>query len=209
MKAGQQHPPCAGEQRVEKWDLVNLQGIALPASITVGQKTYTENLLFTHNGISGPVTLQASCHWRPRQAICINFLPAHDLETLLNQASSKQLVKTVLTQFIPARLTEALIPAQLAAKQIAQLSKKDRTRITQRVQTFTVIPERTGGFKKAEVTGGGIDTSCISSKTMESTLEKGVYFIGEVLDVTGELGGFNLHWAWASGHACGTALIPQ
>lgn len=188
------------------WALSGLSGIALQTTVQCGEKQFSENLLFTHTGISGPVVLQASCHWRKGMPIMINFLPGHPLENLFQEASGKPLVRNALAKLLPERLVTALIPAPLAEKQVAQLSRQDRDHLIERVHNFTVTPSRTEGMLRAEVTGGGVDTALISSKTMESSRQKGLYFTGEVMDVTGQLGGFNLHWAWASGQAAGLAI---
>ena len=185
------------------WNLKNLSGIAIPATLSCNKKHYTENLLFTHKGISGPAVLQISAHWKKGDTLTINLLPYNNIEDILDEAGSKPLVRTILARYIPERLASALIPKQLGDKQIAQLSKKDLLQLNECVHAFTVIPTGTEGMKKAEVTGGGVDTNSVSSKTMESKLCSGLYFTGEVLDVTGDLGGFNLHWAWASGNAAG------
>ena len=188
------------------WKCKNLSGIALPVSISCNKKQYTENMLFTHKGISGPVVLQISAHWKKGDALEIDFLPHASLETLLEEAGSTLLLKTVLKRTFPERLAVALIPSELGEKQIAQLSKKDLLALHAAIHAFKVTPTGTEGLKKAEATGGGVDTDSISSKTMESKLCKGLYFTGEVLDVLGDLGGFNLHWAWASGNAAGESV---
>ncbi|SIN69402.1 BaiN/RdsA family NAD(P)/FAD-dependent oxidoreductase [Halodesulfovibrio marinisediminis] len=185
------------------WKLKNLSGIALPVSICCNSKKYTENMLFTHKGISGPVVLQISAHWKKGDAIEIDFLPYANLNDILEEAGSKPLLKTVLNRNFPERLVSALIPKEIGEKQIAQLSKKDLQLLHSCIHAFTIVPTGTEGMKKAEATGGGVDTDDVSSKTMESKLCKGLYFTGEVLDVLGDLGGFNLHWAWASGNAAG------
>ncbi len=188
------------------WKLRGLTGIALPACLTVNGKSFTENLLFTHKGLSGPVALQASCHWEKGMEITIDFLPGNRIDTLLADAGGKPLVRTVLSRIFPERLATALIPSKLGGRQIAQLTTQDHERLTQLVHNYTVIPAGTEGMRKAEATGGGVDTADVSSKTMESRLTPGLYLTGEVLDVTGQLGGFNLHWAWASGQAAGEAM---
>lgn len=188
------------------WKCKNLSGIALPVSISCNKKQYTENMLFTHKGISGPVVLQISAHWKKGDTIEIDFLPYASLETLLEEAGSTLLLKTVLKRTLPERLATTLIPPSLGEKQIAQLSKKDILALHAVIHAFNVTPTGTEGVKKAEATGGGVDTDSISSKTMESKLCKGLFFTGEVLDVLGDLGGFNLHWAWASGNAAGESV---
>jgi len=188
------------------WKFRGLTGIALPVRLTVGGARFTENLLFTHKGLSGPVALQASCHWEKGREIAIDFLPETRIESLLADAGGKPLVRTLLTRILPERLATALLPSILGAKQIAQLTRKDHDLLIRLVHNYTITPAGTEGMRKAEATAGGVDTSDISSKTMESRLTPGLYLAGEVLDVTGQLGGFNLHWAWASGQAAGEAM---
>lgn len=188
------------------WKLKGLTGIAVPARLTVGGRSFTENLLFTHKGLSGPVALQASCHWEKGTAISIDFLPETPMASLLAHAGGKPHLRTVLARVLPERLATALLPSKLAAKQVAQLTRKDHALLTQLVHNYAVTPAGTEGMRKAEATAGGVDTGDVSSKTMESRLVPGLYFAGEVLDVTGQLGGFNLHWAWASGQAAGEAM---
>lgn len=188
------------------WKLKNLSGIALPVSIRCNNKQFTENMLFTHKGISGPVVLQISAHWKKGDSIEIDFLPSASITDILEEAGSKPLLKNVLSRKFPERLAAALIPKELREKQVAQLSKKDMQELHSSIHAFTVVPTGTEGMKKAEATGGGIETSSVSSKTMESKICSGLYFTGEVLDVLGDLGGFNLHWAWASGNAAGEVV---
>lgn len=187
------------------WLLHGLQGIALPATITCNKKHFTENVLFTHKGISGPAVLQISNYWQKGDALHIDFLPAKSTHDVIASAEGRALVRNIFSRYIPERLATILL-GKTGEKQIAQLSKQDCQRIANQVHDFTCTPKGTEGFAKAEVTGGGVDTTHVSSKTMESTQTKGVYIIGEMLDVTGHLGGFNLHWAWASGHAAGMAI---
>ncbi|MCG8531593.1 MAG: NAD(P)/FAD-dependent oxidoreductase [Desulfovibrionales bacterium] len=188
------------------WRLKNLAGIALPATIRCNNKQYTENMLFTHKGISGPVVLQISAHWQKGDEINIDLLPSHDIDAILSEAGSKPLLKTVLNRTFPERLATALVPPAIAEKQIAQLTKQDVAVLRETIHTFTVVPTGTEGMKKAEATRGGVDTNDVSSKTMESKRCEGLYLTGEVLDVLGDLGGFNLHWAWASGNAAGEVV---
>ena len=188
------------------WKLKNLSGIALPVTISSNGKQFTENMLFTHKGISGPVVLQISAHWKKGDSIEIDLLPYASIEDSINEAGSKPLLKTIVNRHFPERLASALIRKELGEKQLAQLSKKDMQEIHASIHAFNVVPTGTEGMKKAEATGGGVDTADVSSKTMESKLCKGLYFTGEVLDVLGDLGGFNLHWAWASGNAAGEVV---
>ena len=188
------------------WPLAGLTGIALPAKVTAGRKSVTENLLFTHKGLSGPAALQASCHWKKGEALTIDFLPQKELAHLMKEAGGKPFVKSFLSKFLPERLALALLPEKLAQSQLAQLTAKDLSALTNLVHRHRLTPSGTLGMKKAEATRGGVCTSQISSKTMESALAPGLFFSGEVMDVTGTLGGYNLHWAWASGQAAGQAI---
>ena len=188
------------------WSLGGLSGIALPVRLSLGNTGFVENLLFTHKGISGPVVLQISNFWKQGVAILADFLPERPLASLLDAASPKRQLKTVLVEHLPERLVHALLPAGLLGRQIAQLSLKERNRISETIHAFSIHPSGTGGLKKAEATAGGVDTADVSSRSMESRILPGLHFAGEVLDVAGQLGGFNLHWAWASGKAAGESL---
>lgn len=184
-----------------------MAGNALPATVETGGARFTDPLLFTHRGISGPAVLQASNYWREGQPVTIDFLPGASLEAFLaeNRASNAQL-RNLLARILPKRLPPLLLDPHLAETQVSQLSKPQTETACERVHRFTVTPSATEGFEKAEVCLGGVDTDRISSKTMESRDVPGLYIVGETLDVTGHLGGFNLHWAFASGEACGVAL---
>ncbi|MCG8470979.1 MAG: NAD(P)/FAD-dependent oxidoreductase [Desulfobacterales bacterium] len=190
----------------KKSSFKELAGIALPARLTAGGKSVTENLLFTHTGLSGPAALQGSCNWKKGEAIAIDFLPQAPIDTLFDASGGKPMVKTVIGKHLPERLTRAILPSKLASKQVAQLTRDQYDTLKKRIHNHLITPSGTLGMKKAEVTGGGVCTREISSKTMESKKTKGLYFAGEVLDVTGQLGGYNLHWAWASGQAVGESV---
>ncbi|MBI2519726.1 MAG: NAD(P)/FAD-dependent oxidoreductase [Bdellovibrio sp.] len=189
----------------------NLSGISLDCEITALNSsrpiTFRESLLFTHKGLSGPVALQASLYWRKNQIIRINLVPEIDLlEWILNQKKkgNRSLVKTVLGQLIPNRLAEQLcqqyFPTPLP---LPQVPEKELAGFCQMLQNWQLTPSGTIGYTKAEVTRGGVDTNELSSKTMEVKKHPGLYFIGEVVDVTGQLGGYNFQWAWSSGWAAG------
>jgi len=190
--------------------LGDLSGIAVPAEVSASGTGFREALLFTHEGISGPSVLQASSYWRPRAEITIDLLPDGDLAGRLSDARSSGVrvqVATFLGDFLPKRLVQRRAPLALLERPLAGLSNADIAAIAAHVHAWTVIPTAPGGgWTKAEVTRGGVDTSGLSSKTMESRLVPGLYFIGEVVDVTGWLGGYNFHWAWASAHAAGSAV---
>jgi len=186
---------------------VAMAGNALPASVEAGGRRFTDPLLFTHKGISGPAVLQASSYWRENTPVTIDFLPGGSVAELIdtNRGSNAQL-RTLLSRVLPKRLPPLLLSDSLAETPVSQLSNKQIRAAENRIHRFTVTPASTEGYKKAEVCVGGVDTNRISSKTMETMTVPGLHIIGETLDVTGHLGGFNLHWAFASGAACGEAL---
>ena len=183
-----------------------LSGIAVEVQISFEKHAFRENLLFTHRGLSGPVVLQISNYWRPGGRLEINFCPDTDLAArFIDTRQNRPLVrvKTVLSDLLPKRLAEALLPPTIAEMQCGQLSNRLLEQLTQLVQRHPLVPAGTEGYRVAEVTRGGIDCGEVSSKTFECSKIKGLYFIGEVLDVTGWLGGYNLQWAWSSGHCAG------
>lgn len=184
-----------------------LAGIALPATLSCEGRSWTRNLLFTHTGISGPATLQVSNVWQPGRSIQLNLLPELDAVTavLALKAQNKELRPWLRSQ-LPKRLADYYWQLYPLDGKPAELSDDSLRQWAQALQRWTLIPSGTDGYDKAEVTVGGVDTQAISSKSMEALTQKGLYFIGEVLDVTGDLGGFNFQWAWASGVACGMAV---
>lgn len=189
-----------------------LAGLALPVVIETGAKkakmSFTEDLLFTHRGLSGPAVLQISSFWRENTPIKINLAPNVDLLPLLLRlkASSRKLVANELTTLVPSRLAEAWTLQDPALQRaICDVPDKALAQLAKRLSNWEITPTGTEGYKKAEVTLGGIDTRDVSSQTMESK-QAGLYFIGEVLDVTGWLGGYNFQWAWASAYACAHSL---
>ncbi len=196
-----------------------LAGLALPVQIETGAPdatpkqrkkatVFTEDLLFTHKGLSGPAVLQISSFWREGQSLRVNLAPGQDLSsTLLRaKASSKKLIANELASVVPSRLADAWASTDAALQRpICDATDKALTHLAERLADWQVKPNGSEGYKKAEVTAGGVDTRDLSSQTMESK-QPGMYFIGEVVDVTGWLGGYNFQWAWASGFACGNAL---
>ncbi|MCX4026073.1 NAD(P)/FAD-dependent oxidoreductase [Endozoicomonas sp. SM1973] len=184
-----------------------LSGISLPITVTAKSgKQFTNQLLFTHRGISGPAILQVSNYWQPGESVKINLCPSVDVLVELKrhqQTDGKIQLKTVLNQWLPKRLTDKLMERYFTNKKLAELNSNEMSLIANQLNHWHFIPGGTEGYRTAEVTLGGVDTNDISSKTMESKLVAGLYFIGEVLDVTGHLGGFNFQWAWASGYAAG------
>jgi len=174
--------------------------------VETGGSAFRENVLFTHRGLSGPAILQASNYWQPGEPITIDWLPGESLPELLERARQthpKQQLKTLLNHHLPARLVAELLPATLLETPLAQLGKAQIEQAAQQLHHWRTTPAGTEGYRTAEVTRGGVDTDAISSKTMEAKAVPGLYFIGEVLDVTGWLGGYNFQWAWASGWCAG------
>ncbi|NBH75249.1 NAD(P)/FAD-dependent oxidoreductase [Rodentibacter pneumotropicus] len=187
--------------------LTALSGISLPVTITANcGKSFHNQLLFTHRGISGPAVLQISNYWQPSENVEIDLLPTHNLEDEIHQMkqnSPKLMLKTVLTRLLPKKLVELWIEQGFIQDEvIANLSKVRLKNLLDLVHHWQFIPNGTEGYRTAEVTMGGVNTHHISSKTMESQQIKGLYFIGEVLDVAGWLGGYNFQWAWSSAYAC-------
>jgi len=186
-----------------------LTGVSLDVTVSFGKQSFRENMLVTHRGLSGPAILQISSYWQHGEPLHINLLPACDMATLLDeQKGSKKLLSNYLTQWFPKSFAEAWC-AQLAGienKPLNQYNDKQRKQIAAALHDWQITPSGTLGYTKAEVTCGGIDTRALSSKTMECIDVPGLYFIGEVVDVTGQLGGYNFQWAWASGYAAGQAV---
>jgi predicted Rossmann fold flavoprotein len=193
---------------------IGLAGISQEVEVTTSnpyggkkaKKSFREALLFTHKGLSGPAILQISSYWREGNEVIINFTP--DVEILehlkkYRESDPKLGVGTVLSYVLPKRLAVAITTDLGLVTKIADMSNKNLERIAKAVNACEVIPSGTEGYKTAEVALGGVDTKEISSKTFEANKVEGLYFIGECLDVTGHLGGFNFQWAWASGHAAG------
>lgn len=183
---------------------VSLAGISVDAIVTCGEESFRENILFTHRGMSGPGILQASSYWEEGSNIILNLLPELDAEQiLLENGQSKKELSTVLDQYLPRRFVLAWCERLGGSKPFYQYAKKDLERIAYGLQHWVVTPSGTEGFGKAEVTVGGIDTEELSSKTMQSHKVRGLFFIGECVDVTGWLGGYNFQWAWSSGWVAG------
>lgn len=189
-----------------------LSGLALDVEMSTDGKSFRENMLFTHRGISGPVALQLSSYWQSKQSISINLLPDSDIESLLlafKATQPKALLRTVLAQHLAKNLIlelQNLFWPELADVELAQIPHARLIEIAHSLSNWTLKPSGTEGYRTAEVTLGGVDTDGVSSKTMECKTQKGLYFIGEVLDVSGHLGGFNFQWAWASGAAAGACV---
>ncbi|WP_445147820.1 NAD(P)/FAD-dependent oxidoreductase [Baekduia sp. Peel2402] len=181
-----------------------LSGTSVACVVSANGQSFRENILFTHRGLSGPAILQISSFWHPGDAVQINLLPDHDaLEWLQGQQSARpdSELKTVLGELFTKKMATLITDTWFASKPMKQQTPAQLREIADRLSAWQVVPAGTEGYRTAEVTLGGVDTSDISSKTMESLKSPGLYFIGEVLDVTGHLGGFNFQWAWASGYA--------
>ncbi len=188
------------------WRLAGLSGISLPASVACavpGSPVFTDSFLFTHKGASGPAVLQISCWWRNNAALTIDFLPGENAESILDAATGKATPLSLFSRRLPERLCAALFDPALARRRAAELSRRQRTAMAEGVHRHTVTPLRSEGLGKAEAAAGGVDVSDVDPLTMESRRVPGLFFCGEILDVTGRLGGYNLHWAWASGTVAG------
>lgn len=189
-----------------------LSGVSLPAALSASSVTFTDDILFTHRGLSGPAALQLSSYWQRGNDVRLNLLPDHDAVSLLLKAKAEQpkaLVRTVLSGVLPRALVLALQSLwwpEYAEKALAEVPDDVLRLVASRLQDWAVRPSGTEGYRTAEVTMGGIDTDELSSKTMECKRQPGLYCIGEVVDVTGHLGGFNFQWAWASAQAAGRAV---
>ena len=181
-----------------------LAGISLDVAIACRKKRFRGNILFTHRGLSGPAALQASLYWEPGDVLKIDLLPATDiLEVFLAKRHTAVELHNLLAGHFPKRFAQTWCDHNLIAKPVNQCSDKELQSIADRLHGWEIVPKGTEGYDIAEVTAGGVNTDELSSKTMEAKNVAGLYFVGEVVDVTGELGGYNLHWAWASGFAAG------
>jgi len=189
-----------------------ISGTATPSKVTAGGATFEEALLFTHRGLSGPAVLQASSYWTEGETITLNLTPAHDLLEKLRsqrQTSGRKNFTTELAHHLPARLVDHLAGEFDLTGNLADWSDARLTELTDTLAAWQITPSGTEGYRTAEVTLGGVDTNALSSKTMMSKEVAGLYFIGESVDVTGWLGGFNFQWAWSSGMAAARAISDQ
>jgi predicted Rossmann fold flavoprotein len=181
-----------------------LAGVSLDAALSCGSKRFRGSVLFTHRGLSGPAALQASLYRVPGAPLIIDLLPDIDLlEVFKSRRASRMELHNLLSGYLPKRLALTWCGYQIISKPVNQTSDRELKEIAAGLHAWEVLPKGTEGYDTAEVTAGGVDTGDLSSKTMEAKKAPGLYFIGEVVDVTGELGGYNLHWAWASGYAAG------
>lgn len=190
----------------DKNSFSDLSGIAVDAAVTSQTKYFRENILFTHRGLSGPAILQISSYWNPGEKININLLPDLNLAEKLSLSRKNQpqiKLKNLLYKILPKRLINALLSESLLDKTLQELSFEQIQDITLQLQSWEILPNGTEGYRTAEVTLGGVDCDALSSKTFECKSTQGLYFIGEVLDITGWLGGYNFQWAWSSGWCAG------
>jgi len=189
-----------------------LSGVSTPAIVSTDAASFPGDILFTHRGLSGPATLQVSSYWKPGEAISIDLLPGENIAARLLRMKREQprsLLRTALGTLLPRALVaemQALLWPRQAELALADFANSLLESIGRQMAEWSLRPSGTEGYRTAEVTLGGVDTGALSSQTMEARNRPGLYFIGEVVDVTGHLGGFNFQWAWASGHAAGTVV---
>ena len=193
----------------EKDRFDGLSGVSMDSNIECNGQSFRENILFTHKGLSGPAVLQISSYWQPGNTVTVNCLPDFDLGESLKEQQKKNPNKhlvSILKNHFPERTIKAFCNPLDVSQPLQNYKHSELEDIANLFQKWHFIPSGTEGYKKAEVTLGGVNTDEVSSKTFESKKVKGLFFIGEVLDVTGHLGGFNFQWAWASGYCCGQAV---
>lgn len=190
----------------DKEKLSDLSGIAINSIVSVKNKSFRENILFTHRGLSGPAILQISSYWSAGEEVEINLLPDVDILNELNITREKQphiKLKTLLNKLLPKRLVAIFVETELLDKTFQEISQKQFINIAAIFQNWKIKPNGTEGYRTAEVTIGGVDCDALSSKTFESKTETGLYFVGEVMDISGWLGGYNFQWSWSSGWCAG------
>jgi predicted Rossmann fold flavoprotein len=189
--------------------LADLAGVALPVRVASGRAAFENAMLFTHRGVSGPAILQISSYWQPGQPLHLDLLPGQDaLDVLQAQRAARPAaeLKTVLGDLLPRRFAQRLCEHWLPNRPMKQFNPAQLRQAAQLLRAWPLVASGTEGYRTAEVTLGGVDTREVSQATFESRRAPGLYFVGEVLDVTGWLGGYNFQWAWASGHAAGQAV---
>lgn len=194
---------------LEKEKIALLSGIGVDSLVKNARIEFRENTLFTHRGLSGPAILQLSSYWHAGESICIDLLPEIHLLDYLKTARSEKPQKqlnSILSMHLPKRVIELFVAPRVADKKLAELSNRDLESVAKQLNSWQIKPNGTEGYRTAEVTIGGVDCHAISSKTMETQDIPGLYFIGEALDVTGWLGGYNFQWAWSSGWAAGQVV---
>jgi hypothetical protein len=186
-----------------------LSGVSVEAIVSCGRQSFRENILFTHRGLSGPAILQISSYWREGETLALDLVPGIEAENFLRErkrSRPRAELKNVLAEVLPARLAHAMADTVAVDATMANLPDRELDAIAARIKRWQVVPVASEGWSKAEVTVGGIDTAALSSKTMEAREVRGLYVIGEAVDVTGWLGGYNFQWAWSSGWCAGEAL---
>lgn len=187
----------------------SLSGVSIDATVQFNRQSFSEGLLFTHRGLSGPSILQISSYWKQGKAMRVNLVPGIDLYSILKAKKNSQPklhIGNVLAEQLPKRLAQNLCDQYDFTEIIGALSDRQLAKIAEGIQAWLIWPTGTEGYRKAEVTIGGVDTNELSSRTLEAKKRPGLYFIGEVVDVTGHLGGFNFQWAWSSGFAAGQTV---
>ncbi len=181
-----------------------LAGVSLDATVTCGRRSFRDSILLTHDGLSGPAILQASLYWTEGNPLLIDLMPGRDAyEILMAGRQGKIEMRNLLSGYLPKRFIHAWCDMFFPSKQMNQYSDRELKKVAAAVRRWEIVPAQTAGFSRAEVMLGGVDTKELSSKTMEARKVANLYFTGEVMDVTGQLGGFNLQWAWSSGYAAG------
>lgn len=193
----------------DKQRFASLSGVSADSLASNERASFRENILFTHRGISGPAVLQISSYWQPGEAVTIHLLPDINLLEHLNELRKEvpaRLLKTALSELLPKKLVTVMVPQAMLEKPLQECSRERLQQVADSLQNWQLRPNGTEGYRTAEVTLGGVDCDQLSSKTMESTLVSGLYFIGEVVDVTGWLGGYNFQWAWSSGWCAGQVV---
>jgi predicted Rossmann fold flavoprotein len=183
-----------------------LAGVAVPGRVTCGRQGFDEAMLFTHRGLSGPAILQISSYWREGAAIGLDLLPGQDAAALLRAARGRVALRSVLARWLPERLARHLEAVVGVTQPLSEVSAAVLDRVAATMHDWRLVPVGSEGYRTAEVTLGGVDTRALNGQTMAARAVPGLYFIGEVVDVTGWLGGYNFQWAWSSGWAAGQAL---
>lgn len=190
-------------------DFKAISGVATPAKLSSNGQSFKEAILFTHRGMSGPASLQVSSYWTPGEEVTVNLLDIETLNLRIMEAKFEEGRKspnTILTRLLPARLVPRLLADLYLPERIADMTALDISALTNRLTNWKLIPAGTEGYRTAEVMVGGVDTNSLSSKTMQANKVNGLYFIGECVDVTGWLGGYNFQWAWSSGWVAGQSI---